>query len=138
MATIEEAVYAKLVAYADLSTLVGDRVYPGQAPQSETMPLVLYTEASQKAVMSLTGPVNLNSYSMHFDVYAESYSTAKAVYRALRACLVGFNGSLEEGAVRVRGIFEETGDDGAESPIHGEESGLWRAGLDVSLWYSSD
>lgn len=138
MAQIEQAMYGKLTADAGVSALIGTRIFPGQAPQSETLPLVCYTEAAQKVVMSLTGPVNLNSYAMHFDCWGESYAEVKAVYQALRTCLSGYAGDLESGAVRVRGVFEEGGDDGAESPIHAEEDGLWRAGLDVSLWYSSN
>lgn len=134
---IEQAIYGMLAADAAVSALVGSRIYPGQAPESGGFPVVVYTEASQRVVMSLTGPVNLNSYSMHFDVWGESYSEVKPVYHALRDALSGFSGELGGGSVRVRGIFEETGDDAAESPLHAEENGLWRAGLDVSLWYSN-
>lgn len=134
---IEEAIYGAMTGEATISALVGTRIYPGQAPQSSAFPVVIYQQASQKKVMSLTGVVNLNSYSLHLDIWGETYASVKAVYHAIREFLNGYRGALGAGTVNVRGVFEEGGDDQAESPIHAEEEGLFRAGLDLSIWYGN-
>jgi hypothetical protein len=132
---IEQAIYGGLSTDSTLSALVSTRVYPVQAPQGATFPLVIYSEAAQKKVWALGGPVNLNSFSLHLDCYATDYATAKAVRLAAKNALVGYHGTLGAGAITVRGIFDETSDDGVEAPIHADEFGVYRAGLDVSIYF---
>lgn len=134
---IEEAIFAKLTTDAAVSALVSTRVYPGQAPQSSALPLIVYQQAAQQKLQTLTGVINLNSHTMSLDMWGESYAAVKALYHAVRNCLVGFRGELSGGQVDVRGIFEESGDDGAEPPVHAEEEGLYRAGLELNIWYGN-
>lgn len=131
---LEEAIYAKLIATSAVTDLVGTRIYPVQAPQSSTLPVVIYGQAFQKRVQSLTGCINLNQYSLRLDLWSNSYATAKALYHALRDTLLGYQGDLA-GGVTVNGIFEDGGDDGAEPPAHDEETGLFTAGIDLAIWY---
>ena len=133
---IEEAIYARLMADTSITTLIGDRLYPAQGPQSTTLPVVVYGQAYQKRVQSLTGYINLNQYTMRLDLWASTYKVAKTVYHALRTNLLGFQGELS-GDVTVNGIFEEGGDDGAEPPAHDEETGLYTAGIDLAIWYGN-
>jgi hypothetical protein len=131
---IEEAVYGRLAADAAVLALCGGRVYPGQAPQGSALPVVVYGQADQVRLQTLAGVVNLNRYSMRLDVWAEDYAGAKALYHAVRDSLVGFSGTL--GSVDVRGVFEESGDDDSEAPVHAEETGLYRAGLGLAIHYN--
>lgn len=135
--TLEEAIFGRLTADVGVSALLGTRAYPGQAPQSSTLPVLVYQQASQKKLTTLTGVINLNQYGLRLDLWAADYAGCKALYNAVRDCLVGFRGTLGSGAVDVRGVFEESGDDQAESPIHAEENGLYRAGLDLNIWYGN-
>lgn len=135
--TLEEAIYGKLTGDAAVTALLGTRVYPGQAPQSSNLPVLVYQRASQKKLVTLTGVINLNRYGMRLDLWAADYATCNGLYNAVRDCLVGFRGTLGSGQVDVRGVFEESGDDAAESPIHAEEGGLFRAGLDLDIWYGN-
>ena len=136
---VEEALYARLAADAGVSALVSARIYPEQAVQADTFPLVTYSEASAEFLYSLAGRINLNKYSMHLDVYASSYSSAKAVRAALMACLDGMQQTaIGAGTVTVLGSFLEQGESGHEAPIHADEYGIFRAGLDVSIHYQSN
>lgn len=133
--TIEEAIYAKLTTDGTVSALMGTRLYPAQAPQSATFPLAVYDEASARQAYTLAGVLNLNLYSMRIDCFDDSYAGAKALRNAIRDCLGGYRGDLESGTVSVRGIFNESADDGIETPIHADEFGIFRAGLDLSIHY---
>lgn len=135
--TLEEAIFGRLTTDAAVTAILGTRVYPGQAPQSSTLPVLVYQQAARKTVMALARIINLNRYSMRLDMWDDDYAGIKALYGAVRACLVGFSGLLGSDTVDVRGVFEESGDDQAESPIHAEENGLYRAGLDLDIWYGN-
>ena len=136
---IEAAIYAKLAATSGVTDLLGDppRIYPGQAPQSSTLPVLIYHQAHRKQLMTLTGPINLNAYLMRLDAFADTYAEAKAVYNATRSALNGFKGEITVDAetIDVQGIFEETGDEESLQPIHAEEDGTYRAGLDLAIHY---
>lgn len=132
---IEEAIYGKLTNDPATVAALGARVYPGQAPEAVTAPYAVYHRASQRYLMTLTGRLRTNSYSMHLDVWGEDFGSTQEAYHAIRDCLAAFQGDLGNGQIAVKGIFDEGGDDGAEQPIHAEEAGLFRAGLDLSIWY---
>jgi hypothetical protein len=138
---IEQAVYNRLRSDSNVSALVGDRIYPGQAPQSSVFPLLVYDTANRKTMRTLTGVVNLNSWSMHLDVWGTDYASVKNTLIAVQGDpesntgLNGFRGSLESGQIQVRGIFMDDADESAESPIHAEENGLFRAGMNLSIWW---
>jgi hypothetical protein len=134
---IEEAIYARLVGDASVAALIGDRLYPGQGEQDSELPLAVYQQANQRKLQTLTGVINCNQYTMRLDVWAGTYAEAKAVYHAIRNSLVGFQGELGGGQVTVLGVFEDGGEDGVEEPVHDEETGLFRAGLNLSIWYGN-
>lgn len=134
---IEEAIYERLSAVSAVTDLLGTppRIYPQQAPQSCAFPVVVYQQANQRRVRTLTGFVSLSSYDLHLDCYGETYTSAKAVWDAVRDALNGYKGELGSGAIAVRGIFDEGAQDGLESPVHAEEDGIHRVGLDLSIWF---
>lgn len=133
---IEEAVHRYVVADPVVQHLCAGRVYPGQAPQSSELPVVVYGQASQQKLQTLAGVINLNAYSMTLELWAETFAQAKALYHALRDRLVGYRGELA-GDVTVCGIFEDGGDDGAEPPAHDEETGLYAASLSLTIHYGN-
>lgn len=137
---IEGAIYSKLSLASGVTALLGDppRFYPGQAPQSDPLPVAIYNQTHRKQHMSLTGPINLVTYVQHIEVYAATYAEAEAVYLAIRDELIGFMGEItnDSGTVKVKGIFEESGSDSLESPIHANEEGIHQAGLDLKILFS--
>lgn len=136
--TIQEAIYGRLAADTPLAALVGGRIYPNQALQADTFPLVVYQQAQRKQVFSLTGPINLNAFGLHLDCYALSYSEVTAVGAAVRDSLVGFKGALALGSITVRGVFDETADDGLEGPQHADEFGIHRLGMDLTIHFGEE
>lgn len=134
---VEEAIYARLTGDAAVTAALGARIHPGQGEEGEAFPLAVYTQASQQYVMALARRLATSRYSMHVDVWGDDYAEVKAAYHAVRDCLAGYSGDITSGGstVTVLGIFDEGGDDDASAPIHAEENGLWRAGIDLSIFY---
>lgn len=132
---IEQALYARLAADPGVSALVAARIYPEQAPQADAFPLITYSEASRGFIYALAARINLDKYSMHLDCYALSYAAARAVRAAVIACLDSLRETIGAGTVAVLGAFLETGDGGVEAPIHADEQGVFRAGLDLDIHY---
>lgn len=135
--TIEEAIYAKLLADAGVAARIGTRLYPAQAPQRATFPLGIYNEATQRSVYTMAGVLNLGLWSMRLEFYGDSYADAKLSRNAARSALDGFRGDIGSGTVTVRGVFNESGDDGVEVPIHADEFGIFRAGLDLAVHHGT-
>lgn len=131
---LEQTVYERLVNQTAVKAVLGDRVYPGQGPQSGELPHLVYGQAEQQYFQTLTGRLKTNRYTMRLEVWGEDYATVKRAWHAVRDDLVGFRGDLADG-VKVQGIFDQGGDDDAEAPQHAEEFGLWRAGLLLSIIY---
>lgn len=133
---IEEAIYARLKADAALGALVGERIFPGQAPTDAQRPYVIYEEAAQERVRTLTGYAGLNRWAMHLDFYAGTRAQAKAVRAKVSELLDGFRGDLgPSGEITVQGVFHDDQDSGTEQPIHGDETGEHRLSLDLSVWF---
>lgn len=138
--TIEEALFSHWSADAAVTALLGTsptRIYPGQAPQDVELPCVIYQEASQQTVQALANVVNLNRYGLHLDIYGDSYAGTKAARAALKASVQRHRGTIGDGTLTVRNCMDETSDDGVESPIHADELGTYRAGLDLTLSYGT-
>ena len=135
---IEEGIRHKLISTLAVTALLGSRIYPVQAPQGTPLPLAIYSEASQRTERGLAGVINLNSYSMRLDVYAETYGSAKQTRRAIKDALNRYRGTVGAGGeLTVRGVYDETSDDGVEAPIVADEFGIFRAGLDLAIHFGT-
>lgn len=131
---LEQAIYVRLTNQPTVTAVLGDRVYPGQGPQSGAFPHLVYGQAEQQSFQTLTGRLKTNRYTMRLELWGDDYAELKRAWHAVRDDLVGFRGDLGDG-VKVQGIFDQGGDDDAEAPQHAEEFGLWRAGLTLNIIY---
>ena len=141
--TIEEAIVSVLEADATLTALVGTRIYPQEAPQDETLPLVLYATSDPSQAESMAGWVDLYDQAFRFDCYggdsSGSYASAKAVAQAVRDRLHAFARgpvTVDGETVYVRGISDDGGEDGLEPPAHGEERGVDYCAVQVRVWWA--
>lgn len=137
MATLEEAVRAKLLADTAVAALVGTRVYSNVAPARATLPRIVYEEADRQTVKTLTGVVKLNAYDMSIECHAADYATSKALGKAVTAALDGAAWLDETNHVRVRGAFHVTEDEEFLESLDGREDGYYQWGVTVRLWYST-
>lgn len=134
---IEQAIYARLAADATLSALVGTRIYPDQGQEDADLPFVVYDQAEEERVRTMTGYVSLGRQQMRLEVTAATKSSAKAVVAALKGSLDGYAGPVGSGTLSVAGIFHEGEASGAEPPYHANALGEYTAELTLSIFYST-
>lgn len=92
MATIEEALVTSLTAHTGLSALVGTRIYSVRKPQSPTMPAITYQLVSEDIAHTISTDSGYSRPVFQFDIWAASYSSAKAVLKQLRLALINYTG----------------------------------------------
>jgi len=122
---IEEALYSHLAADGGVSALVGNRIYPIEAPQQAALPYLVYQRVSGPRVRSHSGPSGLASPRFQITGAAETYPSLRALMNAVRVALDGFRGTMG-GGVEVGAAF-------VENELDSEETSVSR--LDVVLWH---
>jgi hypothetical protein len=89
----DEEIYARVSGDAGVAALVGTRVYPLLAPQGAAYPFIRYQKISRVgeavAFDAVNGVVNAR---FQFDAYAVTFTEARAIQDAVRACLDDWRG----------------------------------------------
>ena len=76
-----------LVADGSVTALVGQRVSPVTRAQDTTLPCVVLTLVGLAPMNHLNGAPNLDANRVQVDVFAETYTSARAVADACRTSL---------------------------------------------------
>lgn len=90
---IESALRALVLADSAVSALIGTRLYPQKLPQDPTYPAATYQRIDGPRLYDHGGATGLAEGRFQFDVWATTYSSAKAVAAAVRAALSGYSGT---------------------------------------------
>jgi hypothetical protein len=128
---MEEALTALLNGAAPLTALVAGRINWGVKPQGAGAPFVVLQRISGLRHMVMAGPSGLVSSRVQADCYGLTYTSAKAVARAVRDRLSGYSGTVS-GRV-LQGVFLDSERDifePAETPDK-----LFRISMDFILWH---
>lgn len=91
---IEEALVARLLAWPGLTALIGQRLYPEEIPQNDSLPAVFYLDISDNKVHTLTGIHRVEQPIKQFTVYAATKASAKAVANQIKLALSDYQGTL--------------------------------------------
>lgn len=142
--TIEEGLRRLLLSDGVLAALVGEKVFPLEAPQDLEPPYVLYASSDPTRHLGLGGYQNLYDCAVRFDCYGGpgggSYASAKAVAAAVRGRLFGFfRGPLgPAGEIDCQGVLDDGGEDGIEEPVHGDERGVDYCAVQVRVFWGDN
>jgi hypothetical protein len=96
-ATLEEAIYTRMSAYAGLAALVDDRIYPGAVPEDIERPAISFQKVSNQPLLTHSGPSGWARSSVQFTIAADDYSGKKAVAEQVRKCWDGYAGTVALG-----------------------------------------
>lgn len=128
---MEEALMTYLLAGTTLAALVGTRIHFVRSPQGTASPRVVLYRISGVRDMSLNnGPTGFVASRVQCDCIGTSYTSAKAVARALETRLSGYSGTV--GSIRFEGAFlvgERDDYFDTETPDK-----LFRTSLDFNIW----
>lgn len=120
---MEEDFRAILLAAAGVTAIAATRIDWVSHPQGAGGPYVVLNLIDDAEGLTYAGPDGLSQGRVQVDCYAPSYSVAKALARAVRSALDGYQ------AGDFAGIFLETSRDTREGGSN-EAERLFRCGLD--------
>lgn len=89
----EAFLFQRLTSQTAVSSLIGARVYPLIAPQGTPLPLVVYQRTGVQRPQSLTGNVGNPAVTLQLTSYDTSYTSVKAIARAVRLAVDGWTGT---------------------------------------------
>lgn len=131
---MEEGIIAKLRATSGVTELVAQRISPGRRPQASALPAITLTTISGAPVYSDDGESGLFSASIEINCWGETYSSAKAVARAVKAALSAFAGEVS--GVTFQNILLDAERDFSESGSNASAY-LYRTNLDLTCWFKT-
>lgn len=99
--TIEEALYARLAGYSDLTDLIGKdsgqidpKIYPGFAAQDATRPYVVFRLIHGHPVTPLSGAETIRTDVWQISAIGTTYKEAKDIAQQIKAALHRFQGTM--------------------------------------------
>lgn len=84
MSAIGESFRTKLLSYAGVSAIVGQRMYPDALVQRATIPAIVYYVVSTQREHSIGGLQKLAHARIQLDCYAATRTAASALSKAIR------------------------------------------------------
>ena len=126
--------YEYLKADADVSALVGTRIYPEFAPEKSAKPFIVFRKINNKTIHHLGAPASLNQDDYEFDTVSTTAIQAEDLGQKLRLLLDGYTGVMN-GNTNVRRMFQENYTDVVASPQNGTDEVLYTVSLNYSIWY---
>ena len=91
---MEEALIARLRADAGVAAIADMRVFPGARPQNSALPAIVVNRISGGPLYADDGEVGLEQGRIQVDCWAETYTGAKLLARAVTASLSAFDGTV--------------------------------------------
>ena len=94
---------AHLLADSELAALIGNRLYPGAAPdgQCASDSYIVYLEASLVTDLSLAGATGLRECRVQYDCYSKSKSEAFSIRERILGVFDGYFGQPVPGGVKI-------------------------------------
>ena len=128
-----KALRARLIDDATMFGLVGNRIYPGRAPQKPTMPYIVYHRISTVRAATLdTGNAKVPEVRIQCDVIASSQSEVETVLSQMRIVMDNFRGTSS--GVTVLGVSVDDEQDQPEF-YEGSDTVFYHSSLDFSIIY---
>jgi len=105
---IDEALYSLLTGDSGVSSYVGNRVYPGHLPQSETLPAIAFfrVDGSGRTV-SHSGASSVAGGIFQISCLALTSLEAKHVAEAVRRKMHGFSGTVGSEKIYLARLINE-------------------------------
>lgn len=130
---MEEQLRALIAGDTGVVDLVGKAVHWRLAPQSAAVPFVNLSVISGERDYHMLGASGLVNSRVQVDCWADRYSTAKAIARAVESAVSGFVGAM--GAITFDGIMIDAERDD-DFPATGDTGTRFRVSLDLNIWHS--
>lgn len=112
--TIETDLRTKVLADSAVSSRVGTRMYPGEAPQGVAYPFLTYQVISAQSTQHLGGKSNMHDPLIQIDAWALTAVETWQLANEVRAAIEAFRGTM--GSFWVQRIFLDNWQDMPPEP----------------------
>lgn len=130
---IEAELYDYLTNETAITTLVNTRIYPDAAPQSATLPMIIYTKTSTDREVTLKRAVGICTARMQLDVYGASRTVCENIMEQIRLRTDGFQGNWGTTYIHICKFDSESVGWDLESA---KDTGIHRATVDLVVTFS--
>lgn len=128
MATVEDAVGARLAATSGVTDLTSTRIYAMHLPQRPTLPAVTYRKLSGPRIHAMSADPGVAHPRFQLDAWGKTYEAAKDLQAAVNAALSRWRGT--QSGVTILASFLKN-----ELDIYEDESGDYHAISDFVIWH---
>lgn len=119
--TIEDGLKSLLSAQPAIVGMIGDRIYPNEAPESSVLPRIVYFLSGNERDHVMSGGDGAPKATLTLECQG-SFDQAKDLAEVVRNVLDGYRGYA--GEVFVKGCFFEDQTDQPANPVRGEEKAI--------------
>lgn len=116
---------------ADLDAIIGDRLYPVQAPQGVALPFGVFTQISADEDVHHGGKSGWGSMRVQYDFYSTKFHEAHDAARALRAEFEGQPVAVAVGTLSCYARVE------SEFDSYDSDERIYRRSLDLLFEYKT-
>lgn len=134
-ADLKAGIFTVLSTDANLSTLVGTRIFPDVSGQLIKLPYIVYEIDSEEGVHNMVGTASLARTLVQFTVWADTPDSRSDVNDALRAVLDGTVNATAFGPATVRVIRNTNAIDTRDNPDDGSQNYVFGTFNDYDFWY---
>jgi hypothetical protein len=110
MKSPEFVLRSALVASANVSELVGSRIYPILAPQTAALPFIVWRRSGISREHTLAGPMGVSTVSVEMQLLAATYEQARELADRCRVVLDGYGATLNNTEVKHVSLEQESDD----------------------------
>jgi hypothetical protein len=110
MKSPETVLRSALVASANVSELVGSRIYPILAPQTAALPFIVWRRSGISREHTLAGPMGVSTVSVEMQLLAATYEQARELADRCRLVLDGYGATLNNTEVKHVSLEQESDD----------------------------
>ena len=128
------AVYAKTVADATITAIIGTRCYPDVAPTSSALPYVVIQQITKTHEHNMTAATGIARTHLQVDVYGATRSATETLADAIRTEWDGYRGTT--GSVVMRSAIIESERDAWDWIGAGNEDVTHRTVMELYVWHA--
>ena len=138
MSDITKAVRTRLLGSANISTLVGVRIYPDILPQKDgkitvDLPAITVDVVSGSSESDLTGGIGLGTQRVSITTYAKSRSATRELSELIRARMLSMRGSV--GTEHIRSVTCESRVDIMDPPLDASDQWRYLTAMDFEVMH---
>ena len=130
---IEADLYSYMTSESTITNLVSTRIYPDAAPQSSTLPLIVYSKQSTDRQVTLKRSVGICTARIQLDIFGASRTVCENIVEQIRLRTDGFQGNWGTTFIHLCKFDSESVGWDLESA---KDTGIHRATVDLVVSFS--